>query len=83
MWAVTTVGNSSDTWGSALTTAWLKDPDFAFGIGCNISSETIEVDCVSTTIYYTESSGTSGVISSRATECRAIRNSTRRPASRR
>lgn len=82
-WTAATVGSSIDTWGCALTTAWLKDPDFSIGIGGFLSGlDTFYIDCVNITIYYTSTSGGIGVISSRATECRSTRNSTRRPVSR-
>lgn len=48
-------GGPTDTWGNALTTAWIKDPDFGIAIGIlstGINSE-VDVDYVTLEIAYT------------------------------
>ncbi|MCA9361927.1 hypothetical protein KC906_00990, partial [Candidatus Kaiserbacteria bacterium] len=56
---VITFGGSSDTWGNALTPAWLKDADFGVALGmlATEANSDVDVDYVSIEVTYTESDG--------------------------
>jgi hypothetical protein len=61
-------GGASDTWGCALTAAWVKDADFGVGVGfvSALNESELYVDYITITVYYTEASGRRGaVVSSR------------------
>lgn len=78
------LGGSKDKWGCTLTPSWIKDEDFGIGIGfyATADSQKVYIDCITLEVYYTEASGATNVISSRANESRAPRNVTRRPGPR-
>ncbi|MEK7569057.1 MAG: hypothetical protein AAB497_03005 [Patescibacteria group bacterium] len=52
---IITQGGSADTWGNALTTAWVKDPDFGIAIGVLATAQNadVDVDYVTVEITYT------------------------------
>lgn len=52
---IITKGGSADTWGNALTTAWVKDPDFGIALGVLATAQNadVDVDFVTIEIDYT------------------------------
>ncbi len=59
---IITKGGTTDTWGNALTTAWVKDPDFgiAMGVLATAVNADVDVDYVTLEITYTPPTTTLG-----------------------
>lgn len=58
---VTLLGSSSDVWGATLTPAIVNDADFGVRIWNTLTGNTMRLDAVWLTVYYTAASGVKAV----------------------
>ncbi len=66
---ILTIGGGSDVWGNALTTSWIKDPDFGIAIGILATENNADVDVDYVTLEISYTPPPSGSVSAAPNTC--------------